>query len=105
MFRPRVRKGPLRTRASCSHLMMRKWSCNVKRVERHHGNPRRNRRRGRRRRLRRRDANRSNLLEVESLRSDQDLTLSQEQVKVFALLILALAIMHLGSRLASSRSR
>ena len=120
MHQPRVRKGPLRTHASCSHLMTRrKWSWNAKRPERNHGNPRRNQRRGRRRRLRRRVANRSSLLEVESLHSDQDRKLSQEQVKVLALiitalvlnlLILALALLlmglaiPLGSILASSRS-
>ena len=120
MHQPRVRKGPLRTHASCSHLMTRrKWSWNAKRPERNHGNPRRNQRRGRRRRLRRRAANRSNLLEVESLLSDQDRKLSQERVKVLALiitalvlnlLILALALIlmgpaiPLGSILASSRS-
>ena len=63
--------------------------------------------------------NRPNLLEVESLHSDQDRKLSQEQVKVLALiitalvlnlLILALALLlmglaiPLGSILASSRS-
>ena len=120
MHQPRVRKGPLRTHASCSHLMTRrKWSWNAKRPERNHGNPRRNQRRGRRRRLRRRAANRPNLLEVESLHSDQDRKLSQERVKVLALiitalvlnlLILALALLlmglaiPLGSILASSRS-
>ena len=120
MCQPRVRKGPLRTHASCSHLMTRrKWSWNAKRMERKHGNLQRNQRRGRRRRLRRRAANRPNLLEVESLHSDQDRKLSQEQVKVLALiitalvlnlLILALALLlmglaiPLGSILASSRS-
>ena len=93
MCQPRVRKGPLRTHASCSHLMTRrKWSWNAKRPERKHGNLQRNQRRGRRRRLRRRVANRSSLLEVESLHSDQDRKLSQEQVKVLALLLLALAL-------------
>jgi hypothetical protein len=100
-------------------MTRRKWSWNAKRPERNHGNPRRNQRRGRRRRLRRRAANRPNLLEVESLHSDQDRKLSQEQVKVLALiitalvlnlLILALALLLMGlaipvgSILASSRS-